>query len=245
MLQSWQLHFTDWHGLLYLQCCSEPYFKTVAPSDIFIKALALWVHAFYKLICPYLCVSVCLSVCVSVHFWVTVKMLPPLPEVGCQQILEIRNLRNFLSNKKKWSQIWKLLLIKNVKLMRKKKFIFGRILPYWAVFLLVSLFLTPLTFFLPPLPEVQCRNFFNFQNPRGKRMKRNDIRFEKLLLLKGVKLLGWKKFFTIFVFFICSLCSNVFLHQLPEGQCPKFLDFWNPWGKVLERSCFRFESFCF
>ena len=33
MFQSWQLHFTAWHGLLYLQCCLEPCFKTVASSD--------------------------------------------------------------------------------------------------------------------------------------------------------------------------------------------------------------------
>ena len=36
------------------------------------------------------------------------------------------------SNEKKWSQIWKLLLIKGVKSLRK--FVFGRILPYWTGF---------------------------------------------------------------------------------------------------------------
>ena len=37
---------------------------------------------------------------------------------------------------------------------------------------------------------------------------------------------------------------TVFLPPLPEVQCPNFLDFQNPWGKVLERSGLRFEDFC-
>ena len=34
------------------------------------------------------------------------------------------------------------------------------------------------------------------------------------------------------------------LPPLPEVGCPKFLEIWNPWGKVLERSGFRIEHFC-
>ena len=30
---------------------------------------------------------------------------------------------------------------------------------------------------------------------------------------------------------------------LPKVQCPNFLDFWNPWWKVMERSGLRFETF--
>ena len=47
--------------------------------------------------------------------------------------------------------------------------------------------------------------------------------------------------------FVChtfSLRLTVFLPQLPEVQCPNFLDFWNLWGKVMERSGLRFENFC-
>ena len=60
---------------------------------------------------------------------------------------------------KKWSQIGKLLLIKGVKWPRKKKNVFGQILPYWAGFFWYWYFSLRLTVFLPPLPEVQCPNF--------------------------------------------------------------------------------------
>ena len=33
------------------------------------------------------------------------------------------------------------------------------------------------------------------------------------------------------------------LPPLPEVTCPKFLEIWNPWGKVLERNGLRFEIF--
>ena len=39
MFQSLQLHFTAWHGLLYLQCNSEPCFKTVASSDFLFTVM--------------------------------------------------------------------------------------------------------------------------------------------------------------------------------------------------------------
>ena len=47
-----------------------------------------------------------------------------------------------------------------------------------------------------------------------------------------------------------SLCSllryrlNVFLPPLPKVGCPIYLEIWNPWGKVRERSGLRFEHFC-
>ena len=37
---------------------------------------------------------------------------------------------------------------------------------------------------------------------------------------------------------------NVFLPSLPKVQCPNFFDFWNPWGKVMERSGLRFKFVC-
>ena len=46
---------------------------------------------------------------------------------------------------------------------------------------------------------------------------------------------------------VCSLLMyrlNVFLPPLPKVGCPIFLEFRNPWGKVMERSGLRFEHFC-
>ena len=60
---------------------------------------------------------------------------------------------------------------------------------------------------------------------------------------KGCKIAAAKKvFFTDFFFLICSLRLNVFLPPLPKVQCPNFLDFQNPWGKVMERSGLRFAN---
>ena len=45
---------------------------------------------------------------------------------------------------------------------------------------------------------------------------------------------------------VCSLLRyrlNVFLFPLPEVGCPIFLEIQNPWGKVMERSGFRFKHF--
>ena len=46
---------------------------------------------------------------------------------------------------------------------------------------------------------------------------------------------------------VCSLlryCLNVFMPPLTKVGCPIFLEIWNPWGKVVERSGHRFEHFC-
>ena len=52
---------------------------------------------------------------------------------------------------------------------------------------------------------------------------------------KGCKIVAAKKVFYRFLL-IFSFHLNVFLHILPGVQCPNFLDFQNPWGKVMERS---------
>ena len=36
---------------------------------------------------------------------------------------------------------------------------------------------------------------------------------------------------------------KVILPPLPEVGCPIFLEIWNSWGKVMERSGLRFEHF--
>ena len=53
-------------------------------------------------------------------------ILPPLHDFGCQKFLEIQNPLG-KSNGKKWSQILKLIVIKDVKSPRKK-IVFGQIL---------------------------------------------------------------------------------------------------------------------
>ena len=45
---------------------------------------------------------------------------------------------------------------------------------------------------------------------------------------------------------VCSLlryCLNAFFPPLPKVGCPKFLEIWSPWGKIMERSGMRFENF--
>ena len=45
---------------------------------------------------------------------------------------------------------------------------------------------------------------------------------------------------------VCSLLRhhlNVFFPPLPEVGCPETLKIMNPSGKVMERSCHRFETF--
>ena len=52
--------------------------------------------------------------------------------------------------------------------------------------------------------------------------------------------------FAAAIFFFFSLLTyhlNVFLPTFPEVGCPKYLEFRNPWGKVMERSCLRCEPF--
>ena len=76
------------------------------------------------------------------------------------------------SNRKKWSQIWKLLLIKGVKSPRRTKF-FLRI--FFHLFTLLNCLFAPFS-------EVQCLNFLDFQNPWGKIMERNGLRYENFCL---------------------------------------------------------------
>ena len=104
---------------------------------------------------------------------------------------------------------------------------------------LVLVFLSPFNGLFPPLPEVQCPNFLDFWNPLGKVMERSGLRFETFAH-KECKIAVSKKFFYIVFFFICSLCLNVFLSKLLKVQYPSFLDFRNPWGKVIERKGLRF-----
>ena len=71
------------------------------------------------------------------------------------------------SKGKKWSQIWKLLLIKGLKLLLQKKF-------YGFCFI----FSLCLNIFWSPPPKVKCPHFLDFLNSWGKVMERNAVRFE-------------------------------------------------------------------
>ena len=150
-----------------------------------INRFAQRADAFYKSKCPSMCPSVCLSFCLSVclsvylfTFEVPFKCL--FAPIFQSWISKVFRDSVFLgkSNGKKWSQIWKLLLIKGVKLPRQKKFVLGRTLPYWAGFFCHWCFSLCLTVFWSPLPKVQCQNFLDFLNPWGKVMERSCLRFE-------------------------------------------------------------------
>ena len=74
-------------------------------------------------------------------------------------------------------------------------------------------------------------------------MKISGCRFENLAH-KGCKIAAAKIVFYRLFFLIFSLRLNVFMLPLSEAQCPNFLDFWNPWGKLMKRSGLRFENCC-
>ena len=78
----------------------------------------------------------------------------------------------------------------------------------------------------------------------GKLMERIGLRCEHFLSQKRFKIEVAKKVFFYGFFPLCSLHLNVLLPPLPEIQCPNFLDFLNPWGKLMKRSGLRVEYFC-
>ena len=137
---------------------------------------------------------------------------------------------------KKWSQIGTFLLKNCLKSPRQKKLI--------TDFFHLFTFEVPLKRLFAPLPKVRCPNFLEIGNPSGKVMESRWSQIWIFLLKRGLNLPRQKKFLNHFFFFICSLYLNVFLPQLPKVQCPNFLDFSNPWGKLMKRSGRRFEYFC-
>ena len=67
-------------------------------------------------------------------------------------------------------------------------------------------------------------------------------KLSKIAAPKKKKILHFFHFFSIFFGFRSFL--TVFLPPLPKVGCPIFLEFRNPWGKVMERSGLRYEHFC-
>ena len=87
--------------------------------------------------------------------------------------------------------------------------------------------------------------------PEGGRVQRPQITLPPLFKASGPMLsISRNVCLSVRLFVRLSVCSllryrlNVFVPPLPEVECPTFLEIRNPWGKVMERSGFRFERFC-
>ena len=93
----------------------------------------------------------------------------------------------------------------------------------------------------PPISQSSKSKLFRFFESLGKSSGKKWFQNLKLLLIKGVILQN--KFFIVFFFFICSLCFTVFLPPFSKVQCPDFLDFLNPWGKVKEKVVSDLKTF--
>ena len=122
---------------------------------------------------------------------------------------------------------------------------------FFANFALLSRIFFLLVFFtscnrlFAPTSWSQMSKLFWFAESLRKINEKKWSQIGKLLLKKGAKLPRWKKFFFFYRFyFICLLCLSVFLPPFPKVQSPNFLDFWNPWRQVRERSGLIFENSC-
>ena len=135
------------------------------------------------------CLCVCLSVCLFTFEVLFNGLFPP---TSLSRISKLFRDSESLEKKngKKRSQIWKLLIIKGVKLPRQKKV---------SLQFIFFIFFTPFNIFLPLFPKVQCPNTLDFQNPGGKSNGKKWSQIWKLVLIKGVKLL--RNFFFYFLFF--------------------------------------------
>ena len=127
--------------------------------------------------------------------------LPPLLEIKCPNFLDFRNSWG-KSNVKKWSQIWKLLLIKGAKFPLQKKLFTD---------LFFFIFQLRLNVLLPPLPKVQTF-FLRFSEFLEKSNGKKWSQIWKLLLVKGIKSPPQNSF--IFIFF-CEFCltSRIFWYR--------------------------------
>ena len=163
---------------------------------------------------------VCVSVCSVLRYCLNVF----LPQSRMSTIF--KDSESFgKKNGNKWSLIWQLLLMKG-EIAAQKKVGFGANFALLSRIFWYQCFSFRLTVFFPPPLEVQCKKKW-LSEYLGKINGKKWSQIEKLLLIKGVKLPRWKKFFTYF--FISSLSLN---------------NFRIPWGKVMERSGLRFETLC-
>ena len=161
----------------YKGFCPHTLSDLVSPVCRIFKAYALWADVFYKSKCPSVCSSVCLSVCQSVclfTFEVTFKrIVAPTSQSRMSKVF--RDSESFgKSNGKNWSRIWKLLVIKGVKLPRAKKIVLGHILPYWTKFFWYWCFSLLLTVFFPK-SNAQTFEIFGIL---GEKMLRSGLGFD-------------------------------------------------------------------
>ena len=160
------------------------------------KASTLWANAFYKTICPYVCV--CLFT-----FEVLFKCLFALTSWNWMSKISRDSESLGKSNEKRWSQIWKFLLIKGVKSPRQKKVCFGASFALLNRIFLVSVFLTPFNCLFSPTSQSPMSKLFIFSESLGKSNEKKWSQILQLSLIKDVKLPRQKKsFFTDFVSFV-------------------------------------------
>ena len=73
-------------------------------------------------------------------------------------------------------------------------------------------------------------------------MGRSGLKYEHFCLKIVENRRATKRFFLSLISLL-RYRLTVFLPPLPEVGCPIFLEIWNPWGKVMERSGLTFEHF--
>ena len=116
---TWRLKLQNLLFRQFWYKCFYPHTLTYSVSSVcrIFKASALLAAAFYKSKCPSVCRPVCLSFCLFT-FEVPFKRLFA-PTSWSRMSQDFRDSESLgKSNGNKWSQIWKLLLIKSVKLPR-------------------------------------------------------------------------------------------------------------------------------
>ena len=175
---------------------------------------------------------ICLSVCVSDHFWGTVSasFFPPFPKSDVKNVRDLKSLGK--SNGKKWSQIWKLFQIKGLKSLHKKK-CFGANFALMSRIFFLLVFLTPFNGIFAPTSWSQMSQLFRCLEFLG---KSNGKKWSQISN-KGCKITVAKTFFYVF-FHLFSPFKRLFA-PTSQSLISKLFRFWNPWQKVMERSCVR------
>ena len=177
--------------------------------------------------------SVCLCVCVFTFEVPFNGLFAPTSQNQMSNI--IRDSKSLgKSNGKKWSQIWTFLFENCLKSPRKKKSFF--FLPFFT-------FEVPFNGLFAPTSRSRMSNIVRDLESLGKSNGKKWSQIWTLLFENCLKSPSKKKFF-FRTFLLLRYRLKVFLPPLPEVGCLIFLEIWNPWGKVMERSGLIFEYFC-
>ena len=169
--------------------------------------MSAWIfHYSSYTFCPmYMCV--CVFVCVCVHFWGTVStyFCPHFLKSDVQSFRDSESLVK--SNEKKWSQIWKLLLIKGVKSSRKKKIVifFTKVALLSRIFL-VSVFLTLFNGLFAPTSLSPMSKLFLILGILGEKGWEGMVTDLRIFAHKGCKTTAAKSvFYNFFSSFVYSV----------------------------------------